>query len=56
MLHLTVADNGTGFPASEKPKKPRSISERVAALGGSLDVLSQPSGAELCFSLALEPR
>jgi signal transduction histidine kinase len=56
MLRLTVADNGTGFPADDEPLQPRSISERVAALGGSIQVASRPSGAELRFSLPLEPR
>ena len=34
MLQLTVADDGTGFPADSVIIHPRSISERVAALGG----------------------
>jgi signal transduction histidine kinase len=54
MLRLTVADNGTGFPSGEIPAKPRSISERVAALGGSLEVDTAPDGARLRFSLPLE--
>jgi len=56
MLRLTVADNGTGFPADDESLQPRSISERIAALGGSVEVASRPSGAELRFSLPLEPR
>ena len=30
MLRLTVADNGTGFPADDRVTQPRSISERIA--------------------------
>jgi signal transduction histidine kinase len=56
MLRSTVADNGTGFPADDEKLQPRSISERVAALGGSVEVASRTSGAELRFSLPLEPR
>jgi signal transduction histidine kinase len=56
MLRSTVADNGTGFPADDEFHQPRSISERVAALGGSVEVASRTSGAELRFSLPLEPR
>jgi signal transduction histidine kinase len=56
MLRSTVADNGTGFPADDEFPKPRSISERVAALGGSIEIASRPTGAELRFGLPLEPR
>jgi len=56
MLRLTVADNGTGFPAEGHSAKPRSISERVAALGGSLDIASSRAGTELRFALPLENR
>jgi signal transduction histidine kinase len=56
MLRSTVADNGTGFPADEEFPLPRSISERVSALGGLVRVTSRATGAELRFSLPLEPR
>jgi signal transduction histidine kinase len=56
MLHLTVADNGTGFPADETAAHPRSLSERIAALGGTLQVDSGPSGAALRFALPLGAR
>ena len=56
VLHLLVADNGTGFPDGGTEPRPRSISERVAELGGSLDVVSMPVGAELRLALPLERR
>lgn len=56
MLCLTVADNGTGFPAADIIAKPRSISERIAALGGSLAIESGAAGASLCFDLPLGER
>ena len=51
MLRLTVADNGSGFSADDLITQPRSISERIAALGGSLDIESGGAGAELRFTL-----
>jgi signal transduction histidine kinase len=45
MLHLTVADNGIGFPADGPAARPRSIGERLDAIGGSLEVESGPAGA-----------
>jgi signal transduction histidine kinase len=55
MLRLTVADDGTGFPADMVPQ-PRSISERIAALGGSLEIASGSAGTELRFTLPVEER
>ena len=54
MLHLQVADNGRGFPDDGPVLLPRSISERVAELGGSLAVKSAADGAVLRFVLPLE--
>jgi signal transduction histidine kinase len=56
MLRLTVADNGTGFPAADIIAKPRSISERIAALGGSLAIESGKGGTLLSFALPLGGR
>ena len=56
MLHLTVADNGSGFPADGVIDRPRSLGERIAALAGSLEVDSGPGGAELRFILPREQR
>jgi signal transduction histidine kinase len=55
LLRLTVADDGTGFPADTVPQ-PRSISERIAALGGSLEIASGSAGTELRFTLPVEER
>ena len=49
ILHLTVADDGTGFPAEDLVMHPRSISERIAGLGGSLEVESGEAGTALRF-------
>jgi signal transduction histidine kinase len=56
MLRSTVADDGTGFPADDHFHQPKSISERVSALGGSITIASGPGGAEVRFSLPLGPR
>lgn len=47
MLNLSIADDGTGFPDTPEAIHPRSISERVAALGGSFDMHSNTDGARL---------
>jgi len=56
MLRLTVADDGTGFPAGETITYPRSISERIAALGGSLEIETGGTGASLRFAVPLGDR
>jgi signal transduction histidine kinase len=56
MLHLTVADNGAGFPDDEAIARPRSIGERIDAIGGWLEVESGPAGAALRFALPLRRR
>jgi signal transduction histidine kinase len=56
MLRLTVADDGTGFPADDPVLHPRSISERIAGLGGSLDVESGEAGTALRFAVPLGDR
>jgi signal transduction histidine kinase len=56
MLRLTVADDGRGFPAERPPAHPRSISERIAGLGGSLGVESGPAGASLQLTVPLGGR
>jgi signal transduction histidine kinase len=56
MLHVTVSDDGTGFADADAIARPRSISERVAALDGSLRVESAESGARLEMTLPLGGR
>jgi signal transduction histidine kinase len=53
-LHMHIGDNGTGFSEYRPNLQPRSISERVAELGGALTVTSTPEGAVLRFVLPLE--
>ena len=52
-IQLDIVDNGHGRPAaaSNKPFQPRSISERVAALGGKLDARQGPSGTRLYITI-----
>jgi signal transduction histidine kinase len=56
MLHLTVSDDGTGFAEGDAIVHPRSISERIAALGGTLVVESSAGGAVLRADLPLARR
>jgi signal transduction histidine kinase len=46
-LHLAIADNGSGFAAIHDNTPPVSISERVASLGGTIEVQSSSSGVRL---------
>ena len=50
-LHMTIEDNGRGFPERDGFTYPRSISERVAALGGRLNVINNGTGARLEIEL-----
>jgi signal transduction histidine kinase len=52
-LIVTIADNGAGFEDTAVVRRPRSISERVAQLGGSLDLNTGPDGTTLNLSLPL---
>lgn len=47
LLKLSITDDGIGFPNLPGTARPRSISERVEALGGQLIMRSNPSGARL---------
>jgi signal transduction histidine kinase len=53
-LHVTVADNGSGIDRTLEGRQPRSISERIAQLGGGLTVESDGSGTTLRVWLPLE--
>ena len=50
-LGVTISDNGTGFPHTGAGPHPRTISERVAQLGGQLRIASTTAGATLKFHL-----
>jgi len=52
-LQVTIADNGTGFDDMVAVRRPRSISERVAQLGGELALDSSAEGTVLRLSLPL---
>lgn len=47
LLNLSIADDGIGFPKMPANIRPRSISERVEALGGRFKLDSTPNGARL---------
>jgi signal transduction histidine kinase len=50
-IRLSITDDGTGFPQLDKAPRPRSISERVEALGGSFELHSSGGGARLEIAL-----
>ncbi len=50
-LQLRVSDDGEGFPTESPPPRPRSISERVEALGGTLSIWHSHPGATLDIAL-----
>lgn len=53
-LSLTFRDNGRGFGGKAKASAPRSLSERVRELGGSVSVDSTPGGATITLRLPWE--
>lgn len=50
-LRMRIRDDGAGFPAGPAPLRPRSISERVEALGGKLVIADATRGVTLDISL-----
>ncbi|MBB4612165.1 sensor histidine kinase [Novosphingobium taihuense] len=50
-IRLSIVDDGMGFPPIEKAPRPRSITERVEALGGSFELHSSGDGARLEIAL-----
>jgi signal transduction histidine kinase len=50
-IHLSIADDGIGFPAIDNGARPRSISERVEALGGRFELHSNDGGTRLEIAL-----
>jgi signal transduction histidine kinase len=57
-IELQIADSGSGFPdcAGERVDSPRSLSERVNALGGQLSVESSAAGSRIKITLPMENR
>jgi signal transduction histidine kinase len=57
-IELQIVDNGSGFPdgAGETIEGPRSLSERVRALGGQLRVDSGAAGSRIWITLPMESR
>lgn len=51
MLNLRITDDGLGFPVLPAAIRPRSISERVEALGGQFRLDSTPNGARLDIAI-----
>lgn len=47
LLRMSVRDDGEGFAQQGQAARPRSISERIEALGGRLTICHEPSGASL---------
>jgi len=52
-LELVVQDDGSGFDEASGKTPPWSIGERVAALGGRLDVVTGSGGTRLSIFLPL---
>lgn len=50
-IEIEVTDNGSGFANPQAPALPRSISERLGELGGSLEVDSRPGSTTLRMSV-----
>jgi signal transduction histidine kinase len=53
-LLVTIADNGSGIDGHPTGRRPRSISERIAQLGGVLAIETGAGGTTLRFRLPLE--
>ena len=50
-IEIEVTDNGSGFADPQAPVTPRSISERLGELGGSLSVTSGPGSTTLRMNI-----
>ncbi|WP_231568260.1 sensor histidine kinase [Novosphingobium malaysiense] len=55
VIEIDVTDNGSGFTKPEAPTLPRSISERLGELGGSLEIHSKPGCTALQMSVPVNP-
>jgi signal transduction histidine kinase len=50
-LRLTISDDGSGFPVPAREPRPKSISERIEALGGTLNICDNAPGVMLDIAL-----
>jgi signal transduction histidine kinase len=55
-LSLTITDDGTGFPDDDEAHMPKSLAERVEALGGKIAVAGVGNGTRIGISLPLGGR
>ncbi|WP_336978439.1 sensor histidine kinase [Altererythrobacter fulvus] len=55
-IMLTVADDGKGFPAGDETRMPRSLAERVDALGGTIRVASMKGDTRIEIELPVGGR
>ncbi|MDX1097921.1 sensor histidine kinase [Sinorhizobium medicae] len=55
LLELDISDNGTGIADGLTSKKPFSLSQRIAELGGSLAICRSSPGIGLTITLPLKP-
>lgn len=53
---LTIADNGAGFSGPKQTAVPRSLAERVGALGGTLVISSREGDTRIAITLPLKGR
>jgi signal transduction histidine kinase len=53
LLSLGIVDDGEGFPADAPVLQPRSIAKRVALLGGTISVASQPGQTRIDIGLPI---
>lgn len=52
-MKLVIGDNGMGFSKGNQARRPRSIGERVDALGGTLGICDNQPGARLDIELPM---
>jgi signal transduction histidine kinase len=52
-LSLGIIDDGAGFPIGAGPMQPRSIAKRVAVLGGTITVASEPGQTRIDIGLPI---
>jgi len=55
-MALAVTDNGQGFPGGAEAELPRSLTERLAALGGTLVISSRPGETRIVMTIPVRGR